>query len=104
MNGTRRANITPGIRVQVVQALAPGKEARLGLVLSGTLGGWARGTKDYSAFQPIILQLVEAIVARRRCLLKYQAPNRDRPNNFRFDLPAALHPGPPVLRGPGAGA
>ena len=68
-----------------LQALAPGKEAHLGLVLSGIVGGWARGTKDYTDFQGIILQLVEAIVARRRCLLKYQAPYRDRPNNFRYD-------------------
>lgn len=68
-----------------LQSLAPGKEGRLGLVLGGIVGGWARGTKDYTDLQPIILQLVEAIVAWRRCLLKYQAPYRDRPNNFRYD-------------------
>jgi predicted DNA-binding transcriptional regulator YafY len=68
-----------------LQSLVPGKEGRLGLVLGGIVGGWARGIKDYTACQPIILQLVEAIVARRRCLLKYQAPYRTRPNNFRFD-------------------
>lgn len=68
-----------------LQSLAPGKEGLLGLALGGVVGGWARGTKDYTDLQPIILQLVEAIVARRRCLLKYQAPYRDRPNNFRYD-------------------
>lgn len=68
-----------------LQGLAPGKEGRLGLVLGGIFGGWSRGIKDYSDLQPIILQLVEAIVARRRCLLKYQAPSRDRPNKFRYD-------------------
>jgi predicted DNA-binding transcriptional regulator YafY len=68
-----------------LRSLAPGKEGRLGLVLDGIFGGWARGIKDYRDFQPIILQLVEAIVARRRCLLTYQAPSRDRPNKFRYD-------------------
>ncbi len=68
-----------------LQALAPGKEGRLGLVLSGIIGGWARGIKDYTDSQPIILQVVEAIVARRRCLVEYQAPYRERPNKFRYD-------------------
>ncbi len=68
-----------------LQSLAPGKEGRLGLALGGIFGGWARGTKDYTEFQPIILQLVEAIVARRRCLLEYQAPSRTRPKKFRYD-------------------
>jgi predicted DNA-binding transcriptional regulator YafY len=68
-----------------LQSLAPGKEGRLGLLLGGIIGGWARGIKDYTDFQPIILQLVEAIVARRRCLVEYQAPSRDRPKKFRYD-------------------
>ncbi len=68
-----------------LQGLAPGKEGRLGLVLSGIIGGWARGIKDYTAFQPIILQLVEAIVARRRCLVEYKAPHREGPSKFRYD-------------------
>jgi len=68
-----------------LQSLAPGQEGRLGLVLGGIFGGWARGTKDYTEFQPIILQLVEAIVAHRRCLVDYQAPHRDRPKKFRYD-------------------
>lgn len=68
-----------------LQSLVPGKQGRLGLVLGGILGGWARGIKDYTACQPIILRLVEAIVARRRCLVEYQAPHRERPNKFRYE-------------------
>jgi len=68
-----------------LQSLAPGKDGDLALALSGVLGGWTRGIKDYSAFQATILQLVEAIVARRRCLVEYQAPHRDRPKKFRYE-------------------
>jgi predicted DNA-binding transcriptional regulator YafY len=46
---------------------------------------WSRGTKDYSDCQAVILDLVEAIVARRRCLVRYQAPHREEPRAFRFD-------------------
>ncbi len=68
-----------------LQSLGPGKEGHLARVLGGVFGGWARGIKDYSAFQGTILQLVEAIVARRRCLVEYQAPHREKPNRFRYD-------------------
>jgi predicted DNA-binding transcriptional regulator YafY len=68
-----------------LQSLAPGKDGDIALALSGVIGGWTRGIKDYSAFQATILQLVEAIIARRRCLLEYQAPHRDRPKKFRYD-------------------
>jgi len=68
-----------------LQSLAAGKEGHLALSLGGVFGGWTRGIKDYSAFQATILQLVEAIVAHRRCLVEYQAPHREKPNKFRYD-------------------
>ena len=68
-----------------LQGMAAAPDARLAQNLGGVFDGWARGVKDYSAFQEIILQLVEAIVAKRRCLVRYQAPCRAEPNGFRFD-------------------
>lgn len=67
-----------------LHGLAPAPEARLAQNLSGTFDGWSRGVKDYAASQDIILQLVEAIVAGRQCLVRYQAPGRPTPNGFRF--------------------
>jgi predicted DNA-binding transcriptional regulator YafY len=54
-------------------------------ILGGIIEGWARGITGYTASQPIILQLVEAIVARRRCLVEYKAPHREGPSKFRYD-------------------
>jgi predicted DNA-binding transcriptional regulator YafY len=68
-----------------LQGMASAPDARLAQNLGGVFDGWARGVKDYSAFQEIILQLVEAIVATRQCLVRYQAPGRSKPNGFRFD-------------------
>jgi predicted DNA-binding transcriptional regulator YafY len=68
-----------------LQGLASAPDAQLAQDLTGVFDGWARGVKDYSAFQEIILQLVEAIVGTRRCLVRYQAPGRTKPNGFRFD-------------------
>lgn len=68
-----------------LRALTPGREGRLALALEGALEGWTRGTKDYTAFQPTILQLVQAIVARRRCLVEYQSPEKEGPRKFRYD-------------------
>ncbi len=68
-----------------LQGMASPPDARLARDLTGVFDGWARGVKDYSAFQEIILQLVEAIVGARRCLVRYQAPGRSKPNGFRFD-------------------
>lgn len=68
-----------------LQGMAPAPETRLAQDLGGVFDGWSRGVKDYAPFQDIILQLVEAIVAKRRCLVRYQAPGRPKPNGFRFD-------------------
>jgi predicted DNA-binding transcriptional regulator YafY len=43
------------------------------------------GTKDLSAHQGTLLRLVQAIVGRRRCLVAYQAPGRDRARRFPYD-------------------
>jgi predicted DNA-binding transcriptional regulator YafY len=68
-----------------LQGMASAPDARLAENLGTVFDGWARGVKDYSAFQEIILQLVEAIVATRRCLVRYQAPGRPAPKSFRFE-------------------
>jgi predicted DNA-binding transcriptional regulator YafY len=68
-----------------LQGMASGPDARLAQALTGVFDGWSRGVKDYTPFQDIILQLVEAIVAKRRCFARYQAPGRAAPNNFRFE-------------------
>jgi len=68
-----------------LQGMASGPDARLAQALTGVFDGWSRGVKDYTPFQDIILQFVEAIVARRRCFARYQAPGRPAPNNFRFE-------------------
>ena len=68
-----------------LQGMASAPDARLAHNLTGVFDGWARGIRDYSAFQDILLQLVEAIVAKRRCLVRYQAPGRTEPNAFRYD-------------------
>ncbi len=48
-----------------LQGMAPTPETRLAQDLGGVFDGWSRGVKDYTPFQDIILQLVEAIVATR---------------------------------------
>ena len=48
-----------------LQGMATAPDARLAQNLEGVFDGWARGVKDYSAYQEIIQQLVEAIVATR---------------------------------------
>jgi predicted DNA-binding transcriptional regulator YafY len=68
-----------------LHGLVPGPDARLARELTGVFDGWARGIKDYAPLQEIILQLLEAIIAKRRCLVRYQAPGRPSPNGFRFD-------------------
>lgn len=71
--------------VPKLQALTAGKDGQIALAIEGALGGWQRGVKDYSGFEPTILRLVEAIVSRRRCQVAYQAPWRDRPRRFPYD-------------------
>ena len=68
-----------------LQGMATAPDARLAQNLSGVFDGWSRGVKDYTAHQEIILQLVEAIVAQRRCFVRYQAPGRPAPKSFRFE-------------------
>jgi proteasome accessory factor B len=68
-----------------LQALTAARNGQTALAIEGALGGWERGVKDYAGFEPTILRLVEAIVARRRCRVAYQAPGRDRPRRFPYD-------------------
>lgn len=68
-----------------LQALAGRHEARFAAALDGSIGGWERGTQDYSSKVPLILRLVEAIVSRRRCRLTHQVPGHDEPSTFLFD-------------------
>lgn len=68
-----------------LQGLVPVSQGRLAMALDGVLGGWDRGVKDYAGLEATILQLMKAIVERRRCLLGYQAPWREKPNRFRYD-------------------
>ena len=70
------------LKLQNMVASTPGPGANeIGAVFTG----WSRGTKDYSDCQALLLDLVEAIVARRRCVVSYQAPSREEPRAFRFD-------------------
>jgi proteasome accessory factor B len=71
--------------VPKLQALLPAKEGRLGMALDGTLGGWTRGVKDYSALEPTILRLVEGIIGRSRCRVTYHAPGEKQPKTYPFD-------------------
>jgi predicted DNA-binding transcriptional regulator YafY len=68
-----------------LQAILDRREADELTALDGTVSGDERGTKDLSAHQGTLLQLVQAIVGRRRCLVEYQAPGRDRPRRFPYD-------------------
>src|SRR5436309_8303413 len=68
-----------------LQALAAGREGRLAFAIDGAVGGWDRGVKGYTAFEPTILKLVEGIVSRRRCKVEYQAPPHGRPRRFPYD-------------------
>lgn len=43
------------------------------------------GVKDYAGLEAVILQLVKAIVERRRCLVEYRAPGRDTLSRFPDD-------------------
>jgi predicted DNA-binding transcriptional regulator YafY len=68
-----------------LQAILDRREADELTALDGTVSGDERGGKDLSAHQGTLLRLVQAIVARRRCLVEYQAPGRDRPRRFPYD-------------------
>jgi predicted DNA-binding transcriptional regulator YafY len=68
-----------------LQAILGRREADELTALDGTVSGHERGTKDLSAYQGTLLQLVQAIVGHRRCLVAYQAPGRDRPRRFPYD-------------------
>jgi len=54
--------------------------------------------KDYTAHQDLILQLVEAIVAKRRCFVQYQAPGRPAPRVFVSSRTASSPSRSPLLR------
>ncbi len=41
--------------------------------------------KDYSGLEALVLKLVEAILSRRRCLVEYRVPWRDKPSKFPYD-------------------
>jgi predicted DNA-binding transcriptional regulator YafY len=68
-----------------LQALVPAKEGRLAMALEGAIEERDRAMKDYAGLEATILQLVKAIVERRRCLVEYLAPWRDRPSKFPYD-------------------
>ena len=68
-----------------LQAIIPTKEGRLAMALEGTVEERDRGVKDYTGFETTILHLVKAIVERRRCLVEYHAPWRDKPTRFPYD-------------------
>ncbi|MGH7428667.1 MAG: helix-turn-helix transcriptional regulator, partial [Candidatus Methylomirabilaceae bacterium] len=68
-----------------LQALIPTKEGRLAMALEGAIEERDRGVKDYAGLEATILQLVKAIVERRRCLVEYHAPWRDKPTRFPYD-------------------
>ena len=71
--------------VPKLQGLALGADGHIALALEGVLEGWERGVKDYAGAEPTILRLVQAIVERRRLLVAYQAPGRERPRRFPYD-------------------
>ena len=68
-----------------VQALVANREGRMGLAIEGAVGGWTRGVKDYTALEPLILELVKAIVGQTRCRVSYQSPARKQPRTYPFD-------------------
>lgn len=74
-----------GTSLTKLQLLVPGREGSLALALDGSVGGWQRGVKDYTGFEKTILQLVEAIISRRRCKVEYRAPGRKESRRFPYD-------------------
>lgn len=68
-----------------LQALTPSRNGRLALALDGTVTGWERGAKDYTALEPTILELVKATVSRDRCLITYHSPGRKTPRRFPYE-------------------
>lgn len=71
--------------LEKLRAVAPHRESGIALALDGAVGGWQRGGKTYAGFEGTILQLVEAIVARRRCKVTYRAPGRPAARRFPYD-------------------
>ena len=63
MNGTRRADITPGIRVQVVQK----QDQRSGTVTEGTVGKIL--TKSATHPHGIKVRLTDGVVGRVKVIL-----------------------------------
>jgi predicted DNA-binding transcriptional regulator YafY len=63
----------------------PRRESGIALALDGALGSYQRGVKPYTGLEPTILQLVEAIIRRRRCKATYRAPGRPAARRFPYD-------------------
>jgi predicted DNA-binding transcriptional regulator YafY len=74
-----------GTSLTKLQLLVPRREGGLAMALDGSVGGWQRGVKDYAGFEKTILQLVEAIISRRRCKVEYRAPERKEGRRFPYD-------------------
>jgi predicted DNA-binding transcriptional regulator YafY len=74
-----------GTSLTKLQLLVPRREGGLALALDGSVGGWERGVKDYTGFEPTILGLVEAIINRRRCKVEYRTPGRREGRRFPYD-------------------
>ena len=72
------------LRVATAKLRAMAREqqaADVGTVI--TEGGW--GTKDYGPHRGTVLQLVEAILLRRRCEVEYQSPTAEAAKAYNYD-------------------
>jgi predicted DNA-binding transcriptional regulator YafY len=81
-----------------VQALVANREGRMGLAIEGAVGGWTRGVKDYTALEPLILELVRAIVSQTRCRVSYVAVAQAAADVSLRSVPSALRPRRSLLR------
>jgi proteasome accessory factor B len=54
---------------------------------------WAYGSKDYRAHEGMIVQIIEAILRKRRCRVQYRRPSLREPKTYEFDPYRLLYVG-----------
>jgi predicted DNA-binding transcriptional regulator YafY len=74
-----------------LQGFTPRADEQIPVALEGAVDGWERGSKDYGGAERTIMQIVRAIVERRRLRIEYQAPGREKPSRFPYDPYRLLH-------------
>jgi proteasome accessory factor B len=68
-----------------LEAMAAQGNRALSAGMLGVMSEGGLGPKDYAPHKATILRLVEAIIRRRRCAVRYQSPTSQAPKKYSYD-------------------